>query len=102
MVATTVITYHEILSGIKHKKAKKEEMFFRRFFSKIKILEFDLNTAEKSSEIMADLLTTGRPVNTLDVLIAGIAIANGAEKIATRDKDFMEISKVSLLETLFY
>ena len=77
-VATTVITYHEILSGIKHKKAKKEEMFFRRFFSKIKILEFDLNAAEKSSEIMADLLTAGRPVNTLDVLIAGIAIANGA------------------------
>ena len=65
-VATTVITYYEILSGIKHKKAKKEEMFFRRFFSKIKILEFDLNAAEKSSEIMADLLTTGRPVNTLD------------------------------------
>jgi len=101
-VATTVITYHEILSGIKHKKAKKEEMFFRRFFSKIKILEFDLNAAEKSSEIMADLLTAGRPVNTLDVLIAGIAIANGAGKIATRDKDFMEISEVSRLETLFY
>ncbi len=101
-VATTIITYHEILSGIKHKKAKKEEMFFRRFFSKIKILEFDLNAAEKSSEIMADLLIAGRPVNTLDVLIAGIAIANGAEKIATRDKDFMEISNVSLLETLFY
>lgn len=101
-VATTIITYHEILSGIKHKKAKKEEMFFRRFFSKIKILEFDLNAAERSSEIMADLLIAGRPVNTLDVLIAGIAIANGAEKIATRDKDFMEISKVSLLETLFY
>ncbi len=101
-IATTVITYHEILSGIKHKKAKKEEMFFRRFFSKIKILEFDLNAAEKSSEIMADLLTTGRPVNTLDVLIAGIAITNGAEKIATRDKDFLEISEVSLLETLFY
>jgi predicted nucleic acid-binding protein len=68
-------------------------MFFRRFFSKIKILEFDLNAAEKSSEIMADLLTTGRPVTTLNVLIAGIAIANGAGKIATRDKDFMEISK---------
>jgi len=51
---------------------------------------------------MADLLTMGRPVNTLDVLIAGIAITNGAEKIATRDKDFMEISEVSLLETLFY
>jgi len=27
-VATTVITYHEILSGIKHKKAKKRLFIF--------------------------------------------------------------------------
>ena len=31
-VATTVITFHEIISGVKHKKAKNEEKFFRGFF----------------------------------------------------------------------
>ena len=36
------------------------------------------------------------------VLIAGIAIANGAEKVATRDGDFMEISKVAELEVQVY
>ena len=101
-VATTAITYHEILSGIKHRKAKKEGKFFRRFFSRIKILDFDLNAAEKSSEIMATLLSLGKAVNALDVLIAGIAIANGAEKVATRDGDFMEISKVAELEVQDY
>jgi predicted nucleic acid-binding protein len=99
-VATTVITFHEIISGVKHKKAKNEEKFFRRFFSDIKVLDFDLKAAEKSSEIMASLLNIGKVVNTLDVLIAGIAITNGAEKIASSDKDFIEISKVTALDVL--
>ncbi len=100
--AATVISYHEILSGIKHKKAKKEEAFYRRFFSNIKILEFGLKASEESSSIMARLLSLGKLVNTLDVLIAGIAITNGAEKIVSRDKDFLEISKVTGLEIEVY
>ena len=101
-VTTTVITFHEIISGVKHKKAKNEEKFFRRFFSDIRVLDFDLKAAEKSSEIMASLLNIGKVVNTLDVLIAGIAITNGAEKIASSDKDFIEISKVTTLDVLRY
>lgn len=100
--ATTVITYHEILSGIKHRKAKKEEAFYRRFFSDIKILDLDLKAVEESSDIMARLLSQGRVVNTLDVLISGIAMTNGADKIVSRDKDFLEISKVTGLEIEIY
>ncbi|NJD76716.1 MAG: type II toxin-antitoxin system VapC family toxin [Candidatus Methanoperedens sp.] len=99
-IATTVVTFHEIMSGLKHKKVKKEERYFRRFFSETPVLDFDFKAAEKSSEIMADLLTIGRPVNPLDVLIAGIAVANGADKIASTDKRFDEISKVTGLAIL--
>jgi len=98
----TVITYHEILSGIKHRKAKKEEIFYRRFFSDIKILDLDLKAGEESSDIMARLMSQGKIVNTLDVLIAGIAITNGADKIVSRDKDFLEISRVTGLEIEVY
>jgi len=99
---TTVITYHEILSGIKHKKARKEEILMRRFFSDIKILEFDIRASEESSEVMARLLSIGKIVNTLDVIIAGIAIRNGADKIVSRDRDFLEIAKVTALEIEVY
>ncbi|HIH44509.1 MAG TPA: type II toxin-antitoxin system VapC family toxin [Candidatus Methanoperedenaceae archaeon] len=99
---TTVITHHEILSGIKHRKAKKEEMIFRRFFSDIKILDFDLRSSEESSDIMAKLLALGKAVNTLDVIIAGIAITNGADKIISRDKDFEEIAKITGIEVEVY
>lgn len=100
--ATTVINYHEILSGVKHRKAKKEEDFFRRFFTEIEVLDFDLKSAEKSSEIMARLLREGKIVNSLDVLISGVALANGIEKIASADKDFDEIAKITGLEILKY
>jgi len=101
-VATTVITYYEIFSGIFHKKAKKEEKFFRRFFSEIRILDLDMNSAEKSSEIMARLLKMGASVNALDVIIAGISVAHGAETIVSKDRDFLEIAKVTELEAVIY
>jgi len=80
-VAVTVITYHEILTGLKRKRSKREEKFFKRFFSEVKILPFDVNAAEESSNIAARLTAIGKDVNALDILIAGIAIVNGADKI---------------------
>lgn len=101
-VTTTVITYYEILSGVKHRKARKEEQFFRRFFSEIDILDFNLKAAEEASSIMGRLLSIGTPVNSVGVLITGIAVINGAEKIVSRDINFISIGKVSDLEVLVY
>ena len=101
-VATTVINYHEILSGIKHKKAKKEERFFRHFFSKISILPYTQLTAEHSSSLSATLSNIGSKINALDVLIAAIAIENGAEKIISKDKDFLEIAKIGDIQSIIY
>jgi len=99
---TTVITYHEIMAGVRRLRAKKEENFFRRLFSMMRLLEYDVKAAEESSNIAAKLSAIGREVNALDVLIAGIAVANGIEKIATRDKDFLEIAKVADIDVLIY
>jgi tRNA(fMet)-specific endonuclease VapC len=101
-VTTTIISYYEIFSGIKHRKARKEEQFFRRFFSEIEVLDFGLKAAEEASDIMGRLLSLGTPVNSMDVLIAGIAAANGAEKIISRDRDFISIGKVSKFDVLVY
>ena len=99
---TTVISYHEIMTGVKMSKAKKEEKIFRKFFSEIKILYFDLKSADVSSEIASKLSAIGKSVNVMDILIAGIAIANGADAIVTADRDFLEIAKVSDLDVIIY
>lgn len=85
-LATTVVTYNEIMTGVKHHKAKREERLFQQFFSLVDVLDIDRKAEEKSSRIMADLLKLGVPVNSMNVLIAGIAITNGAEGLATRER----------------
>lgn len=101
-IAITTITYHEILTGLKRKRSKREEKFFKRFFSEIRTLPFDVRAAEESSGIAARLMAIGKDVNALDILITGIAIANGADKIITRDSDFETIAKVSDIEVVLY
>ena len=43
---------------------------------------------DKSADIMGRLLKAGKPVNIMDVLISGIALANGIEEIIPKDSDF--------------
>lgn len=101
-VVVTAITFHELLAGVKQKKAAKEERFFRRFFSLIKILQFDASAAEESSSIAAKLAAIGKTVNTLDIIIAGIAVTNGITTIVTKDQDFHQIATVTDLQILTY
>lgn len=101
-VSSTAISYHEIYVGIKRNKAKAEERFFTRFFSDTKILDLNRASAEKSSEIMSRLFALGISVNAFDVLIAGIAVANGAHILITRDRDFESIAKVTELDMKVY
>ena len=101
-MVSTAVSYHEIYVGIKRQKARAEEKFFRRLFSDIKILDLDIASAERSSEIMSRLMALGISVNAFDVLIAGIAESNGAEAIVTRDKDFESIAKVTELNIKLY
>ena len=99
---TTTVTYHEIFQRIKHRKSKSEDGFFRYFFSYLRVLDYNLCAAEASSDIMAELMCIGTPVNVLDVLIAGIAVANGANKLITRDRDFLKISEFTDIEIVVY
>jgi tRNA(fMet)-specific endonuclease VapC len=100
--ATTVITYYEIFQRLKYKKPRAEENFFKYFFTVVPVLVYDVFAAEISSDIMARLLSMGTPVNAFDVLIAGIAVANKADKLITRDNDFLKISKVADIDVLVY
>ncbi len=58
-IATTVVSYHEIMTGIKIRKAKKEERFFKKFFSDIPLPSYDWRVAEESSSIAAKLRAIG-------------------------------------------
>ena len=99
-LAITTITLFELLHPIYHRKLERHERIIRAFSRQIPVLGLDFAAAEESARLMGSLLRIGRPVNALDVLVAGIAVSNGVHGLITRDKDFEDISKVTGLRIL--
>jgi predicted nucleic acid-binding protein len=97
--AVSVVTYHEVMTGVKYFKTRREEEFFNDFFSRIDILDYTMQAAKESSTLAARLKGIGKPVNPLDTMIAGTANAHDAAALITEDKDFLEIGKVSWLSS---
>lgn len=93
----TSISLFELLSPILHRRLLKKEKAVRAFARESLFLGLDAASTEEASRIMGSLLRIGKPINALDVLISGIAVANGADEIVTSDRDFQTIQKVANL-----
>lgn len=78
------------------------KFIFKNFFSNVHILDFDVKAAEECSNIANRLMAIGRDINAIDVLNAGIAVASGIQRIATRDEDFVQIGGIADIEVLNY
>lgn len=92
----SIITYYEIVSGLKHKDAKKQLNSFLEFASQNSILPVTENSAMASSEIYARLRRIGQPVDDIDLLIAGIAISNDLVLATNNEKHFGKIEELEI------
>jgi predicted nucleic acid-binding protein len=100
-VAFSSVSLFELLQSVYHRKQPQQERKIKAMAAQAFVLPLDVRAAEESAKIMGSLLRVGRPVNALDVLIAGTAAANGASVLVTSDRDFLEIEKVSDLKIQF-
>ena len=92
------VTMFELLHNMRHRKLTRHEKEVRGFFRQLRVLPLDDEGAEEAARMMGGLLRAGRQADALDVLMAGTAAANAAEKIIAADADFAEIGKVSDLK----
>ena len=97
-IGLSTVSLFELLHPIHHRKPSAQEKMVKSFASQLRLLPLDSAAAEESARIMASLLRIGQQVNALDVLIAGTAVSNGAEKVLSRGKDFESVAKVSDLK----
>jgi len=72
---------YELLWKTLEKNAKREYNTITNLFSFSTVLTLDTRAVERISEIKARLRKVGPKVNDFDILIAGIALANGIEEI---------------------
>lgn len=98
----SMVSIHEIYSGLKYANSHVEQNFFDELFMNIVLLDYTRRAAEESSSLAALLRINGITINALDLMIAGTAIANNIAEIASKDSHFKEIEKYSELAILSY
>lgn len=87
----SIITFYEIIGGLKHKKADRQIQEFEGFLSNNNIIHISEDSARKSAEIFADLKQRGITIGTSDILIAGIALDNELTLITNNEKHYEPI-----------
>ena len=92
----SIITYYEIVSGLKHRDAQKQLDQFLEFSSQNTIVPLTQEAADDAANIYADLRKTGQPIDDIDLLIAGTAIANGLVVITQNRKHFDRITELEV------
>ena len=76
-VSFSIISYYEILSGLQYRDAGRQLNAFLAFASIHRILPLTQAAADHAARLYALMRKEGTPVDDIDLLIAGIALANG-------------------------
>ncbi|MBD2207577.1 type II toxin-antitoxin system VapC family toxin [Calothrix sp. FACHB-1219] len=92
----SIITYYEIVSGLKHRDAQKQLKSFLEFASYNIILPLTTDSTTISGDIYASLRKKGTPVDDIDILIAGIAITNDLVLVTNNRRDFEKIEGLEI------
>jgi tRNA(fMet)-specific endonuclease VapC len=96
VINISIITYYEILSGLRYKRAEKQIDEFEEFVSNNSIIHISEESAKLSSTIYADLRNKGITIGTSDILIAGMAIENELTLISNNLKHYKDIPKLKI------
>jgi tRNA(fMet)-specific endonuclease VapC len=90
-ITISIITYYEIIAGLKFKKAEKQLIDFEDFVNNNTILHISEDSIKLSAGVYADLRHKGITIGTSDILIAGIALYNGLTLITNNMKHYEAI-----------
>lgn len=91
----SIITYYEIVSGLKYRDARKQLLAFLELAAQSIVLPLTEQSTTISGDIYAQLRIAGTPVDDIDLLIAGTAIANGLVLVTHNQKHFGRIAQLS-------
>ncbi|MBM4056369.1 MAG: type II toxin-antitoxin system VapC family toxin, partial [Planctomycetes bacterium] len=72
LIATSIISYYEIISGLLSINANKRINEFEAFCEIVEIVNLDKSSIKASCQIYSDLKNSGNLVDDIDILIAGI------------------------------
>ncbi|MBI4684868.1 MAG: type II toxin-antitoxin system VapC family toxin [Nitrospirae bacterium] len=93
----SIITYYEILSGLKHKEALRQLDMFLEFVKHNLILPLTEESVTISSDLYAKSRKSGNPVDDIDILIAGVALSNNLTLVTNNEDRFKKVKNLNIL-----
>jgi tRNA(fMet)-specific endonuclease VapC len=87
----SIISYYEIISGLQSIDANKRINEFEKFCKLIDIINLDKASILASCKIYASLKKSGKLIDDIDILIAGIALSNNLVMITDNTEHFDRI-----------
>ena len=94
----SIITYYEILSGLKHRDALKQLVSFQEFSKRNALLPLTEHSVALSSDLYASSRKAGKPIDDIDLLIAGIALSNGLVLVTRNVDHFAWIKELEVVD----
>ena len=94
-VDISIISHYEITGGLLAKDAKNQLKVYTIFISQNNIVPLTNKSVEISAELYGKLRRTGKIIDNIDLLIAGIAIENEMTLITNNESHFMCLTEIS-------
>ena len=96
LIEFSIVSYYEILSGLLHRDAKRQLASFLEFSSENRILPLNQQAADHAARLYAETRKSGTPVDDIDILIAGIALAHDRIVVTHNTAHFSQLPGVTL------
>lgn len=98
-VAVSAITRAEMMYGLKALPAEHRlQLGVRQFLKLVRVLAWDGEAADYYAEIRHQLVSTGRVIGEMDMMIAAHALSAGAVLVTNNMRHFERIALPLLLE----
>lgn len=95
-IGISVIAYYELERGLKYVGAKKKLIDFYDFASQCRLIPVTLATAQKASDIYADLKQKVRMIEDADILIGASALENNAVLVTNNEAHLGRIADLRI------
>ncbi|MFC2087081.1 type II toxin-antitoxin system VapC family toxin [Bacteroidota bacterium] len=91
LIEISLITYYEITGGLLAKNALKQLSIFEDFLNDNMVISITDKSARISAELYSELRKSGKTIDDIDLLIAGIAIENDLVLVTNNESHFKRI-----------
>lgn len=99
MVSVSVMTRAELMYGLKRLAADHRlQIAVRTFLDIVRVLPWNAEAADYYADIRHQLVTKGRPIGELDMMIAAHALAANAVLVTNNHQHYAQIDAPLVLE----